>query len=65
MILEEKEEAYQYAREVEGASKEEAEEFAQFSVGFHPSFNLEQRYLSYKMATQGPAQTAMDIKEYG
>lgn len=63
MILEEKEAAYQYGREVHEMSEDEATEFADFAVGFHPSFTLEDRYVSYKMATQGPAQTTMNIEE--
>lgn len=60
MILEDKEEAYQYAREVKGEDSYNAEKFAEFSIGFHPSFTIEERYLSYKMATQGPEQTSME-----
>lgn len=59
MILEEKEEAYQYAREVGGEDTYGAEKFADFAIGFHPSFSIEERYISYLMATQGNTQTSM------
>ncbi len=60
MMLEDKEEAYQYAREVHGEDEDVANQFAEFAIGFHHSFNIEERYISFKMATQGPEQTSME-----
>lgn len=52
-------ESFEYAR-YRGADTRKSIGFADFNIGFPKSMSMEDRYMSYEMALNGPWQTTME-----
>ena len=51
--------AFEYARQ-KGADTKKSIGFADFCIGFPKHMSMEDRYMSYEMALNGPWQTSME-----